>query len=123
MMHAPLASTFGVDRFVADLEQEGHQPTVCGDVVRYYVVPASGSRAGERIVTGVSTSELQGWPMVPPHWIHLEDSITFAQTNSDAQDCPAGWHRHSRDTGAWDMSRKPIHVWISHVRGVLGQAT
>lgn len=112
----------GVARFIADLEEEGHEPTVCGDVVRYYAVPAMGAHAGQKILTGVSMSELQGWPMTPPHWIHLENDVTFAHTNADTQDCPEGWRRHSRDTGVWDMNRKPIHLWISHVRGVLGQA-
>jgi hypothetical protein len=112
----------GVERFVADLEEEGHEPTVCADVVRYSVVPVAGVRAGLKILTGVSTSELQGWPMAPPHWIHLENDINFTQTNVDITGCIEGWRRHSRDTGQWDMSRKPIHVWIAHVRGVLGQA-
>ncbi len=112
----------GVARFIADLEEEGHEPTVCGDVVRYHAVPATGARAGQKVLTGVSMNELQGWPMTPPHWIHLEYDVNFAQTNTDNQDCPEGWRRHSRDTGPWDMSRKPIHTWISHVRCVLGQA-
>lgn len=112
----------GVARFIADLEEEGHNPSVCGDVVRYDVVPASGARVGQSVSTGVSVSELQSWPMAPPHWIHLETSLVLAPTNSDTSGCPEGWQRHSRDTGSWDMTRKPIHVWISHVRGVLGQA-
>lgn len=112
----------GVSRFVADLEEEGCEPAVSGGVVTYHVVPAAGARAGQKVPTGVSASELQGWPMTPPHWIHLRDDITFAQTNSDTQDCPAGWRRHSRDTGLWDVNRRPIHLWISHVRGVIGQA-
>ena len=121
MAVAPIP-TEGVARFIADLQEEGHEPTVCGAVVRYFVVPVTGARAGQKVHTGVSTSELQGWPMAPPHWIHLQDDIAFAHTNADTQDCPAGWRRHSRDTGAWNMNRKPIHLWISHVRGMLGQA-
>jgi hypothetical protein len=112
----------GVERFVADLQEEGHEPAVWGDVVRYVVVPATGVLAGRKVLTGVSASELQGWPMTPPHWIHLETTVTFDQTNSDIQNCPPGWQRHSRDSGPWDMSRKPIHLWIAHVRGVLGRA-
>lgn len=111
----------GVARFIADLAEEGLEPTVRGGVVTHYVVPATGARAGQKIITGVSMSELQGWPMAPPHWVHLEDHITFAQTNADTQECLEGWRRHSRDTGVWDMSRKPIHLWIGHVRCVLGQ--
>jgi hypothetical protein len=111
----------GAARFIADLAEEGLEPTVHGGVVTYYVVPATGARAGQKVITGVSVSELQGWPMAPPHWVHLEDRITFAQTNADTQECLEGWRRHSRDTGVWDMSRKPVHLWIGHVRCVLGQ--
>lgn len=112
----------GVDRFIADLEEEGHAPVRCGEAVRYTVVPAAGRYAGQKVETGVSVSELQGWPSVPPHWIHLREDVAFAQTNIDTQDCEAGWRRHSREAGPWQMTRKPILIWISHVRGMLGQA-
>lgn len=112
----------GVTRFIADLEEEGHQPALCGNVVTYVVVPAAGRYAGQGVRTGVSVSELQGWPMVPPHWIHLPDEVTFTHTNTDTTDCSPGWRRHSRDTGTWTMTRRPIHIWIAHVRGMLSQA-
>lgn len=121
MAVAPM-STDGAARFIADLEEEGHEPSVCGDVVRYHVVPATGVRAGQKVVTGVGVDELQGWPAAPPHWIHLQTDINIGPTNVDATNCPPGWQRHSRDTGSWSLTRKPIHIWISHVRGVLGQA-
>lgn len=121
-MSAGPSLTDGVSRFIADLEDEGHSPTRRGDTVKYVVVPAAGRYAGREVETGVSTAELQGWPAVPPHWIHLRDEVDFAQTNTDVQDCEPGWRRHSRDTGPWAMDRKPILTWISHIRGVLGQA-
>ena len=50
------------------------------------------------------------------------DKFAGTLTAVQAADASAeGWRRHSRDTGPWDMSRKPIHLWISHVRCVLGQ--
>jgi hypothetical protein len=112
----------GVFRFMADLEEEGCIPARCGDVVRYDVVPAAGRYAGQIVLTGVSVSELQGWPAIPPHWIHLQAEVTFASTNHDSQDCPEGWHRHSRDVGQWVMDRAPILIWLSHARCVIGQA-
>lgn len=121
-MTAGPSPTDGVARFIADLEEEGHQPTRCGDAVTYTVVPATGRLVGTDVRTGVSVSELQAWPMVPPHWIHLPDEVTFNFTNTDTTDCQPGWRRHSRDSGPWDLTRKPIHVWLAHVRGVLGQA-
>ena len=112
----------GVARFVTDLEEEGHKLVRCGDVVKYYLVPAAGAFAGKEVLSGVSIGELQGWPSVPPHWIHLPIEVHFVSTNSDTQDCPDGWQRHSRDVGPWVMDRKPILTWVSHVRCVIGQA-
>lgn len=114
--------TDGVTRFIADLEEEGHEPTRCGDVVTYNVVPAAGRFAGHEVQTGVGVAELQGWPTAPPHWIHLPNEITFVHTNVDPQECLSGWTRHSREANPWTMDRKPILSWISHVRCVLGQA-
>lgn len=112
----------GVSRFMADLEEEGCSPIRCGDVVRYNVVPATGRFAGQSVVSGVSVSELQGWPAIPPHWIHLPTEVTFTSTNQDVQGCPDGWRRHSRDVGQWVLDRTPILTWLSHVRCVIGQA-
>lgn len=121
MTSAP-SSADGVSRFMADLKEEGHEPTRHGDLVRYFIVPVAGRYAGQKVETGVSVRELQSWPIVPPHWIHLPDEVTFAHTNSAVQDCLPGWRRHSREAGPWAMNRKPILIWISHVRGMIGQA-
>jgi len=122
MTAVPVAAD-GVTRFVTDLEEEGHRPAVHGDVVRYHVVPVAGAQAGQEVITGVGTSELQAWPMAPPHWIHLGEGVALSSsTNTDTQLCPPGWRRHSFDTGAWVLNRKPIHLWVAHVRGVLSLA-
>jgi hypothetical protein len=111
----------GVGGFIADLAEEGMPATLEGAVVHYHIVPASGALAGQPVLTGVGADELQVWPAAPPHWIHLPDNIEFATTNVDRNGVIAGWRRHSRDTGIWDTSRRPILSWLAHVRGVLGQ--
>lgn len=116
------ASADGPEGFLADLELEGLSPESRDGVMLYLVVPVTGPFAGQAISTGVSLDELQGWPAVPPHWIHLSKEVQFASTNIDQQGVLEGWQRHSRDIGQWDMSRRPILNWISHVRGVLGHA-
>ncbi|MCO7238192.1 MULTISPECIES: hypothetical protein [unclassified Aeromicrobium] len=114
--------TDGADGFVADLHREGLRPERDGDVVYYDLVPVAGAFAGQTVRTGVTVAELAGWPAAPPHWVHLKDDVEFAATNADGQYCPPGWRRHSRDTGQWDTDRPAIHVWLAHVRGVLGEA-
>jgi hypothetical protein len=77
---------------------------------------------GQIVTTGVSVSEVQSWPMVPPHWIHLPASIAFETTNMDETDCPPGWKRHSRDFSYTVMSMPPALAWLRHVRGFISVA-
>jgi hypothetical protein len=88
----------------------------------YEVLAIDGALAGQLVATGVSLSEVQNWPQVPPHWVHLPDTVVFETTNSDATDCPPGWQRHSRAFVFTDMSIPPATAWLSHVRGMLSLA-
>ena len=113
----------GVVRFAADLDRVGFEPVVVDLTVQYLMTPVSGVLAGRPVLTGVALSELQGWPTVPPHWIHLPQQYGFAHTNADFNECSPGWRRHSRDLGGWVLDRDPILNWLAHVRAVLGQVT
>ena len=88
----------------------------------YEVLAVGGALAGQKVVTGVSLSEVGNWPQVPPHWVHLPDSVVFETTNSDNTDCPPGWRRHSREFAFTDMSVPPAIAWLRHVRGLLSRA-
>lgn len=112
----------GPEGFVADLEDEGLEPVVTDGVVVYRLVPVTGALVGRPVTTGVGIDELQGWPAVPPHWIHLPADVSFATTNVDRTGVLPGWQRHSRNIGTWDLSRPPVLSWLSHVRAVLGEA-
>jgi hypothetical protein len=113
----------GVVRFVADLDRVGIEPVVVDLSVRHVLNPVGGLLAGKPVTTGVALSELQGWPTIPPHWIHLPEQYGFAHTNADVNGCSPGWRRHSRDLGGWVLDRDPILNWLAHVRAVLGQVT
>ena len=107
---------------MADLASTGIEATLEHGVVLYKVIATSGAFLGESVDTGVGVGELQGWPTVPPHWLHFPTSMQFAATNADQTEVLPGWQRHSRDIGLWDMSRPPIHSWLAHVRGVIASA-
>ncbi|MCJ1709533.1 hypothetical protein [Microbacterium sp. VKM Ac-2923] len=104
-------------QFMTDMADIGHPATIDGDRILYDVDAIGGPRVGQFITTGVSVSEVQGWPLTPPHWIHLPENITFPGTNVDVTDCPPGWRRHSRDFSFTDMSVPPALAWLRHVRG------
>lgn len=115
-------STPPTSRFIRDLAAIGVVADLEGPRVMYDVVAIGGAHSGATIRTGVSVSELQNWPLVPPHWVHLPDWIQFAQTNSDSIDCAPGSTRHSREFTLGSTSIPPALSWIRHVRGLISTA-
>lgn len=109
-------------QFINDMTAAGATAWSDGPRILYSVVAVGGALSGETVTTGVSVSEVQSWPMVPPHWIHLPESVTFSETNMDETDCPTGWKRHSRDFSHTDMSVPPALAWLRHVRGFISIA-
>lgn len=109
-------------QFIADMTDAGAPARADGPRVLYDVVAFGGALAGQTITTGVSISELQSWPAVPPHWIHLPAAVQFAQTNMDDTDCAPGYKRHSREYNYTDTSIHPARAWLSHVRGFISIA-
>lgn len=109
-------------RFADDLTAAGANVRAEPGRLTYEVLAVGGAFAGQLIETGVSLAEVQNWPQVPPHWVHLPDTVSFEATNSDTADCPPGWRRHSREFTFTDMSIPPAKAWLRHVRGLLSQA-
>lgn len=110
----------GLQSFVGRMKELGLDPVIEKELVIYQVLSVDGSQAGCTVETGVDVSELEGWPRLPPHWIHLSDSINFINTNSDVSS-KTGWLKHSRDCTGWGDSEPGIS-WLSHVRFVLSEA-
>lgn len=121
-MSDAIGLTEATQRFINDMAAAGASARVDGPRVLYDVVAVGGALNGETVASGVSVSEVQSWPMVPPHWVHLQDSITFAETNMDDTDCQPGWKRHSRDFSYTDTSMPPALAWLRHVRGFVSIA-
>lgn len=109
------------DAFTAGLQASGARPQRRGPLIVYTVDVISGPQAGAAIETGVEIAELAGWPVAPPHWIHLPATVVFEHTNSQDSAVP-GWVRHSRQVFDWGLDPDPGQAWLAHVRGVLGQA-
>lgn len=107
--------------FVNGLRRLETESDVRDGLVVYGLEPVEGRYAGELVQTAVEVGELAGWPMVPPHWIHLPAGVTLPSTNSQ-QSVLAGWLRHSRQVRGWGGDADPERAWVAHVRGVLGTA-
>ena len=109
-------------RFMDDMAAAGAPVRDDGARMLYEIVAVGGPLSGQAVTTGVSVSEVQNWPQVPPHWVHLPATLTFPQTNADSVDCPPGWLRHSREFGLTSTSVPPAVAWLRHVRGLLAAA-
>lgn len=98
--------------FVDGLRRLRADPEVRDGLVVYRV---------DLVETAVEVAELAGWPMVPPHWIHLPAEVVLPATNSQQSTRP-GWLRHSRQLLGWGSDADPARAWVAHVRGVLATA-
>ena len=114
--------TAAAQQFIDDMTAAGAPAHADGPRIIYTVPAVNGALVGQVVPTGVSMSEVQSWPAVPPHWIHLPESVQFKETNMDDTDCLPGWKRHSRDYSYTDMSTPPARAWLGHVRGFVSIA-
>ena len=110
-----------VEQFTTGLAAAGARPERRGLLVIYWVEPVDGRFAGQAVPSGVEVVELERWPVVPPHWVHLPEIATFLTTNCQPSSEP-GWLRHSRQIAGWGTERDSVQGWLAHIRSVLGDA-
>lgn len=94
-MMTAAATTAGTDAFIAGLRRCGTDATVSAGIVMFTVV-AAGRSGPFTTQAGVAVAELEAWPAVPPHWVHLPAAIQFTTTNINTDETLPGWVRHSR---------------------------
>ena len=112
----------GIEQFLRRLTELGLNPRVEAELLFYDIQPVEGARAGRSTRTAVAVAELRRWPLVPPHWVHVSSEVGFKSTNSRPSP-RRGWTMHSRQIVRWGEDSDPEIAWVSHVRGVLGEAT
>lgn len=117
----PTIPTTGTDAFIAGLDRCGVEATQQAGIVIFPIEAVT--KSGPRVVqTGVAAAELQAWPGIPPHWVHLPDCIQFSRTNVNTSETLPGWTRHSRNVQNWNNAYEPAQAWLAHVRSVLQDA-
>jgi hypothetical protein len=115
------STVHGVEGFIAGLCRCGISAECRDGYVIYAVEAVDGSLAGLVTKTAVEMAELERWPIVPPHWIHLPGQVLFESTNSRPSPID-GWTQHSRQIVAWGQDPEPAQGWVAHVRAVIGEA-
>lgn len=119
MTATPVTAT-GMAGFMAGLASQGIAAQQNGGLVVYTVEPLVGMYAGKAVQTAVAVSELEGWPLTPPHFVHLPNEVKL--DGPQASDV-AGWSKYSRPhRGRLDASAHPTRDWVAHIRELLGRA-
>lgn len=62
------------------------------------------------------------FPTVPPHWVHLPESINLANGGKQASELGQGWAKWSRPHKGWTDQASPASQWLAHVRSLLDGA-
>lgn len=110
----------GLSAFVAGLAAQCIETETRGPLIVYRLEPLAGARAGQLVETGVAVGDLSGWPMTPPHWIHVPNDMNIP--SGQGSELP-GWSRYSRPhPGRLDAAPNPAQAWVAHVREFLGHA-
>jgi hypothetical protein len=121
-MMTAAATTAGTDAFIAGLRRCGTDATVSAGIVMFTVV-AAGRSGPFTTQAGVAVAELEAWPAVPPHWVHLPAAIQFTTTNINTDETLPGWVRHSRQVNGWGDAEEPAQAWMAHLRRILQDVT
>lgn len=120
MTGATVADT-GVEGFTAGMAAQGIEVAKTAHLIVYRVEPLTGPHRGHEVETGVSASELGGWPLTPPHWVYLRGEVKLDGPQPSEE---PGWSRYSRPyPGRLDASENPARAWVAHIRELLGRAT
>jgi hypothetical protein len=118
-----LVTKSGVDAFVSSIADQGIPIAHRGNLIVYRIVPFTGAAAMREVETGVEIGDVAGWPLTPPHWIHVPNGFQFPG-GSQQPSVQDGWSRYSRPhPNRLDSSPVPGREWIAHVRAFLGTAT
>ncbi|MHA7293543.1 hypothetical protein [Arthrobacter sp. HLT1-21] len=111
----------GLDGLVEGLRTLGSNPIIEDGLLSFTVKATAGPWAGSLIESGIGLEETASWPLIPPHWVHLPDSVEFGHTNAQPSS-KTGWIKHSRNIVGWGDAPNSAQCWLSHVRAVLVDA-
>jgi hypothetical protein len=111
----------GIQSFVDAMTRAGRKVEVRDPIVLVLVDAPLGCHAGTEVWVGADPP--QDFPTIPPHWVHLADSIELAQGGKQASELGAGWAKWSRPHKRWTDGVSPASQWLAHARALLEAAT
>jgi hypothetical protein len=113
-------NVWGVDRFVAELIELGHEPVVDGNRVSIAWTIPLGPRTGEEIRIGW---EVPGdWPETSPHGPHVNAGFNHPGGGNHESAFGPGWRHWSRPFNGWAASDRSMRTYLRFMHKVF-QAT
>lgn len=112
--------TTGRDGFAEVLAKAGCQVEVRGPLVLVLVYVPLGPHRDTEVWVGADPPN--DFPTVPPHWVHLPESINLADGGKRASELGQGWAKWSRPHKGWADSASPASQWLAHARSLLNSA-
>ncbi len=111
----------GIQAFVDAMTAASLETEVQDSIVIVRVEVPLGRHAGSDIWVGADPPP--DFPTIPPHWVHIPDSIDLADGGKQASELGSGWAKWSRPHKRWTDGVNPASQWLGHVRALLEAAT
>jgi hypothetical protein len=107
----------GIQAFLDALIAAGRTVELLDPIVVVHVDVPLGLHAGNDVPVGADPPP--DFPTVPPHWVHLPDSIDIANGGKQASELGGEWAKWSRPHKRWLDGTNPASQWLAHVRSLL----
>lgn len=112
--------TPGIEAFVEAMKAARRDVEVRDPIVIVLVDVPLGLHRGKEVLVGADPPT--DFPIVPPHWVHLPDSIELSGGGKQASELGAGWARWSRPNRRWVDGGSPASQWLAHIRSLFETA-
>lgn len=109
--------TRGIEAFAEAARSMGLAVDVRDPIVLVEVDVPLGPNAGGQIWVGADPPV--DFPTIPPHWVHLPDTIDLAGGGKQASELGVGWAKWSRPHKQWVDGAPPGSQWVAHARALL----
>jgi hypothetical protein len=110
----------GIQAFVDRMAAAGRRTELRDPIVLVLMDVPLGRHAGSEIWVGADPPP--DFPTIPPHWVHLPDSIELANGGKQASELGAGWAKWSRPHKRWTDTGSSASQWLAHARALLEAA-
>lgn len=109
----------GPQEFMDGLARMGLEVEVCGGLV--LVTLKGGVDHGGTCAIKLGADPPADFPRVPPHWLHLPESIEVPGGGRQPSELGEGWSKWSRPHPKWTGGDGASQAWLAHARSLIAE--